>query len=84
MMGPDKEYCAVCDGDNVVGCSFKGGSECRPRKAKPCTIRTFNPSTHVVVSRDAAKAALESIGECSCRSCRLARPELRAALEVGK
>ena len=35
-MYPDKEYCAICDGVGVVGCSSQGGLLCKPgRKAEP-------------------------------------------------
>jgi hypothetical protein len=84
-MGPGKECCAACDGANVVGCSFKGESECRPLKAKPRTVRTYNPATHVVVSREAGERVAKIIeydvcGRENCKCGELAA-ELRAALE---
>lgn len=94
-MGPDKECCAACDGANVVGCSFKGESECRPLKAKPRTVRTYDPATHVVVSREAAERWLVRMENAAC-ICRVERAnntanelhesaaELRAAMEVGR
>jgi hypothetical protein len=48
------------------------------------SLHTYDPATEVKVSRGTAKAALESMGDCTCRACNVARPELRAALEVGK
>lgn len=86
-MGPDKECCAACDGANVVGCSFKGESECRPLKAKPRTVRTYNPATHIVVSRETAQIARAYIPHmegCASSGAIIALAELRAALEDGR
>lgn len=77
----EAKACEKCEGR---GCGSCGGVDAYPVEVH---LRTYDPRTHIVVSREAAgqsRWALNKLGLESYAGNADAEAELRAALEVGR